>query len=107
MILNKDYKDVLDKAKPNDFVFIDPPYLEDYKYQLNYSIDEEISREFIISLSLELKKLDQRKIKWMMTQADTKLIRKLFKDYHITKFTVFRGYTNSYKNELIIRNYIN
>jgi len=40
-----------------------------------------------------------------MTQADTKEIKNLFKEYKIRKMEVYRGYTKTYSNELIITNY--
>ena len=31
-IYNEDYKKILKKAKQGDFVFLDPPYIEDHNY---------------------------------------------------------------------------
>lgn len=104
-ILNKDYKKVLDMASSGDFVFLDPPYFEGYDYQFNYNIDEKIDESFIRELYSQVKKLDGRRVKWLMTQPDTKLVRKTFKEYNITKFPVFRGFTTSKKYELLIKNY--
>ena len=42
-----------------------------------------------------------------MTQADTKDVKKLFKNYTIKKIKVYRAVSKSYTNELIITNYIN
>jgi DNA adenine methylase len=36
---NKDYKEVLSKAKERDFVFLDPPYVEEHNYGFNYNKD--------------------------------------------------------------------
>ncbi len=103
-IFNKDYKEILKNAKYDDFVFLDPPYIEDYDYDLKYNNNENLN-EFLKELYLELKKLDKKRVKWMMTQADTMEIKNLFKEYSITKFQVYRGYNKQYKNELIIKNY--
>ncbi|MEY3422657.1 MAG: hypothetical protein RIR48_2982, partial [Bacteroidota bacterium] len=56
-------------------------------------------------LYLQVKKLDKKKVKWLMTQADTKQIRNLFCDYKIKTFKVYRMSSNTYVNELIIMNY--
>lgn len=105
-IYNCDYKRVLKKTRKNDFCFIDPPYVEDHDYQFTYNLDGKNKNElFIDELYEELQKLDKKQVKWLMTQADTVQIRNRFKEYNITNFSVFRGFSNSYKSELIIKNY--
>jgi len=108
-IYNKDYKFILSKAKKNDFVFLDPPYIEpELNYNFQYNKNEKIGNAFLGELITELRKLDKRGVKWMMTQADTPEIHKLFrgnKKYSITKFKVFRTSSRSHKNELVITNY--
>ena len=105
IILNKDYKTILSKAKAGDFVFMDPPYVEDHDYQFNYNKDEILDESFIIGLLEQVKKLDYKGVKWMMTQADTKTVRNIFKGYKILKFPVYRALKKEYVNELLIKNY--
>jgi len=88
-IYNQDYKKILKKAKKNDFVFLDPPYIETEKYQLNYN-KEILNDIFIDDLLKQVKKLDKKNVKWMMTQTDTKKIKDTFKNW---------------VTELIIKNY--
>ena len=104
-IYNKDYTIVLDKAKSGDFVFLDPPYIESHNYQFNYNKGEELNKKFLKKLYKQVKKLNKRDVKWMMTQADTKQIKEMFKEYTIKKFKVYRRSSKSYVNELIIMNY--
>ena len=104
-IYNKDYKKILSKAKEGDFVFLDPPYIEKHDYRFNYNKDEVLNEDFIKELYKELKELDKRKVKWLMTQADTKEIKKIFKEFKIKKFEVYRPQAKEYKNELLIMNY--
>lgn len=104
-ILNKDYKKVLDLAKKGDFVFLDPPYIEKHNYQFNYNKDEVIDSYFIETLLKEVKKLDKRGVKWMMTQANTSFVRKIFKDYTIKTFKAYRIAKKDFSSEAIIMNY--
>ena len=104
-IYNKDYRFILKKANKGDFVFLDPPYIESHDYRFNYNEKENITDQFISELHTELQELDKRGVLWLMTQADTVAIRKTFKKYKIVPFPVFRGYTNTYTTELIIKNY--
>ena len=105
IIFNNDYKTILYKSKSGDFVFMDPPYVEDHDYGFNYNKDEILNESFIIGLLDQVKKLDDRGVKWMMTQSDTKTIRRIFKGYKIVKFPVYRMGQKKYVNELIIKNY--
>ena len=104
-IFNKSYEEILDKAKEGDFVFLDPPYIERHNYNFNYNKNEILNDTFIEQLFIQVKKLDNRNIKWLMTQAYTQQIKDTFKEYTIEKFQVYRFTTKSYTNELLIMNY--
>ena len=67
IIMNTDYKNVLKLSKRNDFVFLDPPYIEDHDYQFNYNKNEVLDNRFITDLLKEVRKLDKRGVKWLMT----------------------------------------
>ena len=103
-IHNKDYKKILHKTKEGDFVFLDPPYIQE-NYQFKYNKNEELDNTFLNDLVKELRKLDKKRVLWLMTQADTKSIKKKLNKYNIFKFPVYRNHKQSYENELIITNY--
>lgn len=104
-IYNNDYKKILQTTKQNDFVFLDPPYIEHHNYQFSYNIRQTLDNTFLKELKSEVKKLDKKGVKWMMTQADTDEVRRTFNGYNIHKFKVFRKQSNTNKHELIIKNY--
>lgn len=104
-IYNKTYEKILEKSKKGDFVFLDPPYIEEHNYGFNYNIGETLDGEFLKNLLDQVKLLDKKNVKWMMTQADTKQIKNLFKNYTIKKFQVYRHSKKQYINELVIMNY--
>lgn len=104
-IYNKDYKDILISCKTNDFVFLDPPYIEDRNYKFNYNKDEVLDDQFIKGILQECRKLDKRRVKWLMTQADTPIVRKLFSKYDIQEMKVYRHPRRAYVIELLIKNY--
>ena len=104
-IYNKDYISILEKAKKGDFVFLDPPYIEDHDYQFNYNKNEILDNLFLKKLLVQIKKLNNKGVKWLMTQADTDEIKSLFKNYTIKTMKVYRTGSKSYVNELIIFNY--
>lgn len=101
-ITNKDYSDVLLECKKGDFVFLDPPYIEDTPYKFKY-----INEAFDIKKLLnEVKKLDKKNVKWMMTQVYTDDVKSLFKDYRFTEYINKGKITGSAsKVEVIITNY--
>ena len=104
-IYNSDYKKILKKAKANDFIFLDPPYIQSHDYKFNYNKGEKLDNVFIKELVEQVKILDKRDVFWMMTQANTAQIRKSFLGYKFKTFNVFRAVSKSYTKELIIMNY--
>lgn len=104
-IYNEDYKKILKKAKQGDFVFLDPPYIEDHNYRFMYNKNEKLDTKFMSQLKKQCDTLHKKNVKWLMTQADTKQVRETFKDYTIKEYPVYRRGNNCYKNELLIKNY--
>ncbi len=104
-IYNKSYEEILQKAKKDDFVFLDPPYIEEHDYRFTYNKDERLDSSFLKNLLKQVKQLDNKNVKWLMTQSDTEEVRKLFKEYRIKTFKVYRTSKKDYVNELLIMNY--
>ena len=108
-IQNTDYQRILRQCKKGDFVFLDPPYIENHTYQFEYNGGEKkrLQPSFLQELKEELRKLDEKGVQWMMTQAMTPEIQNLFntKKYHVSTFQVYRIGTRGYATECIIRNY--
>lgn len=103
-ICNTDYKKILQKAKKGDFVFLDHPYIEqDQDYNFEYNSNEQLDSKFLMELVAQVKKLDEKQVKWIMTQSDTLEIRKLFQNYDIKKFPVFRSRSRTHKNEILVK----
>jgi DNA adenine methylase len=103
-IENKDYRLILQQSKRGDFVFLDPPYIEDKKYSFDYNKNEEFNP---MELKQEVQKLDKKGVKWMMTQIDTIQVRTLFEGYKFKQYinkSSF-GIKKNNKREVIITNY--
>jgi DNA adenine methylase len=107
-IYNTDFAEIFKMAKPDDFMFLDPPYhkaaFNDYG---NPEYDDGFSEEEHKRLAEEYKKLN---CKALMVISKTELTIELYKDYIIDEYG--KCYTvnirNRFKNgakHLIIKNY--
>lgn len=104
------YNDVLGDVGESDFVYLDPPYppLNGTAYFTHYTKDrfgEDDQRE----LAKLAATISARKCKFMMTNADTPLIQKLYEGFNIEPLSVTRFVTCKKKRhkvtELVITNY--
>lgn len=109
-ISNGMYEDILPDVNPKDFVYFDPPYppLTDTSYFQHYSIEKFPSQQQI-ELSEHAHDLSKIGAFVMISNAETPMIKKLYKDWKIKKVSAYR-YVNCKAeriavNELIITNY--
>lgn len=112
-LYNKDYRDVLKNAKKNDFIYLDPPYVEDdiKQYTFKYTKDGWNINDFD-ELVKTYKELDKKGCKVMLSNSDSKYIRKNFSknDYRVLKLPIHRVLARGKEHrgiqyELLIMNY--
>ena len=92
--------------KSGDFVYCDPPYdgtFAGYQAQGFGDTDQERLKETVDEWT-------KQNVSVMVSNSDTSLIRKLYKDYHIHSITAYRhissnGETRGEKSEVLITNY--
>lgn len=110
-IICADYKKVLNKyAQPNDFVFLDPPYLPVGKYSdFKRYTKEQFYEEDHQELALEYQKLTQKKVYSILTNSNTPLVHDLYDDFDMRILSTKRhisSKSSSRKGEdVIITNY--
>ncbi|WP_434334366.1 Dam family site-specific DNA-(adenine-N6)-methyltransferase [Mycoplasma capricolum subsp. capricolum] len=110
-ILNKDYKEILELAKPGDFIYLDPPYMP---ISQSSSFTSYTQDGFDIQQQIELKEqcdlLTKKGIKFLLSNSDCHFIRELYKDYEILVVKAKRAINSKAEkrghiNELLISNY--
>ena len=60
-----------------------------------------------MNLKEELNKLDEKSVKWMMTQVDSDLSRQYFNEYRIIELNINNGICDKLRKcELLVMNYL-
>jgi DNA adenine methylase len=104
------FESVLAGVAPRDFLFLDPPYppLNGTAYFTHYTTGRfnRIDQEWLAGW---VRRLDAKGCHFMMTNADTDKIRRLYRGFHFTRLPVTRFITcKSVRHkvkELVITNY--
>ena len=110
-ITSLDYSEVLTSITPKTFVYLDPPYdpISDTANFTGY-VKGGFSREDQIKLRDCCNDLNERKIKFMLSNSATDFIREIYANYNITTVKAKRA-VNSVASkrgdveEVVIRNY--
>jgi DNA adenine methylase len=110
-VICRDFRHLLYKAQPGDFIYFDPPYhpLSETSSFTSYSEAPFEEREQR-ALAQVFKALSERDCKVMLSNSDTPKIRSLYKTFNIDEVQVSRainckGDGRGKITELIIRNY--
>lgn len=91
-IMLASYETPLQRAEPNDFVYLDPPYSVDPD-ALGFTsyTKESFSASDQRRLSQKFKELDRRGCFLMLSNSNTKLVRELYADYEATTVEIESG----------------
>lgn len=109
-IFSGDFELCLGTASEKDFVYFDPPYykLGGYSDFNRYTADQFKEAEHF-RLAALCRELDQRGIRWAVSNSDTPFTRELFIDYYATPVLARREINLNSKNrsiqELLFTNY--
>lgn len=106
-----DFSEILTKVKKGDLVYFDPPYvpLNDTSSFTSYTKDG-----FDINMQFKLRdvcdKLDNKGVKFMLSNSDTKLVNELYVNYEIKKVFASRQINANADGrgkitEVLVRNY--
>ncbi|MCR8561048.1 DNA adenine methylase [Mucilaginibacter sp. BJC16-A38] len=110
IITSVDFEDVLKTVIKDSFVYLDPPYDTVANNSFTAYTDCGFGKDDQIRLKLACDRLNHSGIRFLLSNADTPFIRKLYQDYKIEMVQGRRniaGNPNSrlIVNELLIRNY--
>ena len=110
-IIQGDYKNALKDLKKDTFVYFDPPYMpiSTSSSFTNYTKTPFNEKEQI-ELKKECNKLNNKGIKFMLSNSDHPLIRELYKDFDIKIVKAKRsinskGNSRGKINEILVKNY--
>lgn len=105
------FEELLDRARPGDFVYFDPPYepVSTTASFTGYARDG-FSQEDQTRLRDVYKELHRRGAKLMLSNSDVPFIRELYADFHISTISAARainsnGLRRGKVNEVVVRNY--
>ena len=104
------YEYVLDKLKKGDFVYLDPPYDRVSTTSFTSYSKYDFTQADQHRLRLACDKLNERGVKFMLSNAPTDFIVEEFKDYHQSFVSASRIVNSKVEGrgkvkEIIVRNY--
>lgn len=89
--IHNDFRDSIKKAKVGDFVYLDPPYAPENETSFVGYTSDGFTLESHNKLFHEIIKLDEKKIKFLMSNARVDLVINYFKDYQCTNIIARRA----------------
>jgi DNA adenine methylase len=104
-----DFRSVLAEAKCGDFVYLDPPYLPIFsrpgaEKEPTAKFNKYTAKTFELADLVELAEicsdLSNRGVKWVMSNRDNEVVRDLFADSEILRFTTHRSLAAQSRREV-------
>ena len=108
-IVAADFRQVLESATDGDFVYLDPPYLPvftrpDIEKEPTAKFNKYTAKTFELPDLVDLAKicagLSCRGVRWVMSNRDTEVVRDLFPDARIIRFTARRSLAAQSRREV-------
>lgn len=106
--IHSDFSNSIKRIKQGDFVYIDPPYAPEQKTSFVGYVSDGFDLDKHNLLFNEIKKLNNKKIQFIMSNSKVKLVTDFFKDYNMTNINARRAINSknpsSTTTEVIIYN---
>lgn len=108
-IVSSDFRQVLQGAKRGDFVYLDPPYLPvftrpDIEKEPTAKFNKYTAKTFelpdLVDLANICSQLTQKGVKWVMSNRDNEIVRDMFSDAEIIRFTARRSLAAQSRREV-------
>lgn len=108
-IVTADFRQVLESASGGDFVYLDPPYLPvftrpDIEKEPTAKFNKYTAKTFELPDLLDLAEicadLSRRGVQWVMSNRDTEVVRNMFPDAKIIRFTAHRSLAAQSRREV-------
>jgi DNA adenine methylase len=90
-ILNSDFANVLDQATEGDFVYLDPPYAVARRRVFSEYHPESFAERDLDRLQQCLHKLDAKRVRFVVSYADSREGRELVSDWHFQRVRTRRN----------------
>ena len=104
-IRNRDFREVLGRVQPGDFVYLDPPYLpiSDTSKFSGYT-ERRFRRPDLAELAALTRELSMRGASWLMSNRDTPDVLALFAHGEIVRFTTRRAVAAQNRRDIEAKN---
>lgn len=107
VFINCDFTVSMKNIKKGDFVYLDPPYVpENNTSFVGYNV-EGFDKNKHITLFTEIQKLNEKNIKFCMSNSNTDLVTKYFKEYHIREIIARRAINSKKPQSTVVEVIIN
>jgi DNA adenine methylase len=108
-LLGTDFRRALASVEKGDFVYIDPPYVVSRRRVFIQYTKRHFSPDDLVDLSTWLDEIDRRNAFFILSYADSREARTLFRGWKLRRFSVRRnvaGFSNARRNhyEVFISN---
>lgn len=105
------FRSVLDKPVAGDWVYLDPPYVPDRKWgDFNRYTAGQFDVDDQRDLARMCAELNERGVRWLLTNSDTDLVRELYGDWHLAVLPTRRDVTLAARDrqsrDLVVSNYV-
>lgn len=108
-ITSTDFRQTLEHASSGDFVYLDPPYLplfsrpdieKEPTSKFNKYTAKTFQEEDLNELARICASLSKKKVRWVMSNRDTEMVREFFPSADIVRFTAHRALAAQSRREV-------
>ena len=105
-----DFELAVRTATPDDFIYFDPPYFKQGGHSdFNRYTPQQFRCGDHFRLAALCRELDERGVRWLLSNSNTSFVRELFKDFEVAEISARRDINLKSKrrsiSELLISNY--